>query len=58
VAKEAGEGLSIEDLVAPPDGPKHRILRSTERERLVRGMRRSLRLIAIAIAARKPTFRP
>jgi hypothetical protein len=58
VAKEAGEGLSMEDLVGPPDGLKHRVLRSTDRERLVREMRRSLRLTTTATAARKPAFRP
>ncbi len=46
VAKEAGEGLTMEELVAPPDGLKHRILRSTDRSDLVAGMRRALRFMA------------
>jgi cytosine/adenosine deaminase-related metal-dependent hydrolase len=46
VAKEAGEGLSLEELVAPPDGLKHRILRSTDRGELVAAMTRSLRFMA------------
>jgi len=46
VAKEAGRGLDLEELVAPPDGLKHRILRSTSREELVAAMRRSLRFMA------------
>jgi cytosine/adenosine deaminase-related metal-dependent hydrolase len=46
VAKEAGGGLTLEELVAPPDGLKHRILRATDREELIDGMRRSLRLMA------------
>ncbi|AXR76902.1 amidohydrolase family protein [Natrarchaeobaculum sulfurireducens] len=42
IAKEAGGGLSLEELVAPPDGLKHRLLRAASREELVAGMRRSL----------------
>jgi cytosine/adenosine deaminase-related metal-dependent hydrolase len=42
IAKEAGEGLSLEELVAPPDGLKHRLLRAASREELVEGMARSL----------------
>jgi cytosine/adenosine deaminase-related metal-dependent hydrolase len=42
VAKEAGEGLSIEELAAPPDGLRHRMLRAASREELVEGMTRSL----------------
>ncbi len=45
IAKEAGRGLSLEELVAPPDGLKHRLLRSADREDLVREMRRSLRFM-------------
>ncbi|WP_433624370.1 amidohydrolase family protein [Halomicrococcus sp. NG-SE-24] len=41
IAKEAGEGLSLEELVAPPDGLKHRLLRSTLREEKIAAMRRS-----------------
>ncbi|MFC7098649.1 amidohydrolase family protein [Halobaculum marinum] len=43
VAKEAGRGLDLDALVAPPDGLKHRILRNTPDEELVAAMRRSLR---------------
>jgi cytosine/adenosine deaminase-related metal-dependent hydrolase len=42
IAKEAGEGLSLEELVAPPDGLKHRLLRQASRDELVEGMQRSL----------------
>ena len=42
IAKEAGEGLSLEELVAPPDGLKHRLLRQADRADLVEGMARSL----------------
>jgi cytosine/adenosine deaminase-related metal-dependent hydrolase len=42
IAKEAGGGLSLEELVAPPDGLKHRLLRQASREELVGAMRRSL----------------
>mgnify|MGYP000055990164 CR=1 FL=1 len=42
IAKEAGAGLSLEELVAPPDGLKHRLLRQAEREELVEAMARSL----------------
>jgi cytosine/adenosine deaminase-related metal-dependent hydrolase len=43
VAKEAGEGLSLDELVAPPAGLKPRILRSASREELVAAMARTLR---------------
>ena len=43
VAKEAGEGLSLDELVAPPDGLKHRLLRAASREETVAAMARSLR---------------
>ncbi|WP_058997150.1 amidohydrolase family protein [Haloarcula sp. CBA1127] len=42
IAKEAGEGLSLEELVAPPDGLKHRLLRDASRDELVAAMARSL----------------
>ena len=45
IAKEAGRGLTLEELVAPPDGLKHRLLRNTEREQKVAAMRRSLRMM-------------
>ena len=46
IAKEAGRGLSLEELVAPPDGLKHRLLREADREDLVAAMRRSLSFMA------------
>lgn len=42
IAKGAGRGLSLEELVAPPDGLKHRLLRAADREELVAAVRRSL----------------
>ena len=43
IAKEAGEGLSLDELVAPPDGLKHRLLREADREEKVAAMARTLR---------------
>jgi cytosine/adenosine deaminase-related metal-dependent hydrolase len=45
IAKEAGGGLSLDELVAPPDGLKHRLLRSASREETVEAMARSLRFM-------------
>ncbi|MFC4987480.1 amidohydrolase family protein [Saliphagus infecundisoli] len=45
IAKEAGGGLTLEELVAPPDGLKHRLLRAASREELVASIRRSLRFM-------------
>jgi len=42
IAKEAGEGLSLTELVAPPDGLKHRLLRAARREELVEAIRQSV----------------
>jgi cytosine/adenosine deaminase-related metal-dependent hydrolase len=42
IAKEAGEGLSLEELVAPPDGLKHRLLRDASPDELVAAMERTL----------------
>ncbi|QLD91014.1 amidohydrolase family protein [Natronomonas salina] len=42
IAKEAGRGLSLDELVAPPDGLKHRLLEEASREELVESMQRSL----------------
>lgn len=41
IAKEAGGGLSLEELVAPPDGLKHRLLRDASSSELVAAMQRS-----------------
>ncbi|RQG96482.1 amidohydrolase family protein [Natrarchaeobius chitinivorans] len=45
IAKEAGRGLSLEELVAPPDGLKHRLLREATEAQLVDAMRTSLRFM-------------
>ena len=42
IAKEAGAGLSLDELVAPPDGLKHRLLREATRAETVEAMHRSL----------------
>ncbi|MFB6309884.1 MAG: amidohydrolase family protein [Salinirussus sp.] len=42
IAKDAGEGLSLAELVAPPDGLKHRLLRSADRDEQVTAVRRTL----------------
>ncbi|MFD1640790.1 amidohydrolase family protein [Halohasta litorea] len=42
IAKEAGGGLSLDELVAPPDGLKHRLLRNTDRETKVDAMARTV----------------
>jgi len=46
LAKEAGEGLDLDALVAPPDGLKHRLLQEADGDALVAGMARSLRYMA------------
>ncbi|MFC6961561.1 amidohydrolase family protein [Halocatena marina] len=43
IAKEAGAGLTLDELVAPPDGLKHRLLRAASDEELTAAMERSLR---------------
>ena len=45
IAKEAGAGLSLDELVAPPDGLKHRLLRSTPGETKIKAMGRSLQFM-------------
>jgi len=45
IAKEAGRGLTLDELVAPPDGLKHRLLRRASRTDLVSAMRRSMRFM-------------
>jgi cytosine/adenosine deaminase-related metal-dependent hydrolase len=45
IAKEAGRGLSLDELVAPPDGLKHRLLAEANRSELVESMRRSLQFM-------------
>jgi len=46
IAKEAGGGLSLDELVAPPDGLKHRLLRNTDRETKVDAMARTIAQMA------------
>jgi cytosine/adenosine deaminase-related metal-dependent hydrolase len=57
IAKEAGEGLSLDELVAPPDGLKHRLLRSADREAIVAAMRRSLQYMEASGTAACIEFR-
>jgi len=57
IAKEAGAGLSLDDLVAPPDGLKHRLLRAASTEEKVEAMRRSLRFMQRSGTARTVEFR-
>jgi len=45
IAKEAGGGLSLDELVAPPDGLKHRLLRAADRETMVEAMSQTLRFM-------------
>jgi cytosine/adenosine deaminase-related metal-dependent hydrolase len=45
IAKEAGAGLDLDELVAPPDGLKHRLLRAASHEELVRAMARTIRFM-------------
>ncbi|WP_396611963.1 amidohydrolase family protein [Haloferax sp. S1W] len=45
IAKEAGGGLSLDELVAPPDGLKHRLLRAASTEEKAAAMARSLRMM-------------
>ena len=42
IAKEAGGDRSLDELVAPPDGLKHRLLRAASHEELVAAMRRTI----------------
>jgi cytosine/adenosine deaminase-related metal-dependent hydrolase len=42
IAMDCGTTGKLEELVTPPDGLKHRILRAASREDLVRGMRASM----------------
>ncbi|WP_049913111.1 amidohydrolase family protein [Halococcus thailandensis] len=45
IAKEAGGGLSLDELVAPPDGLKHRLLREASHEELVAAMERTIQFM-------------
>jgi len=58
IAKEAGgSDLSLEELVAPPDGLKHRLLRAASRDELVSAMARSLSFMQQAGTAACLDFR-
>lgn len=51
------EGLSVQEAVAPPDGLKHRILRRTSHDQLVKSMNQALREAHRAGARRVIDFR-
>lgn len=53
IAKEAGRGLSLDELVAPPDGLKHRLLEQASYDDLVTAMRRSIQFM---VASGTTTF--
>jgi cytosine/adenosine deaminase-related metal-dependent hydrolase len=57
IAKEAGGGLSLDELVAPPDGLKHRLLRAATAEEKIQAMRRSLRMMERSGTAAAIEFR-
>jgi len=57
IAKEAGEGLSLEELVAPPDGLKHRLLAEADRADLVRAMAETLSFMEASGTAAFVEFR-
>ncbi|WP_313690800.1 amidohydrolase family protein [Halorarum halobium] len=57
IAKEAGGGLSLDELVAPPDGLKHRLLRDASHDETVEAMRRSLQFMAETGTAAHVEFR-
>jgi cytosine/adenosine deaminase-related metal-dependent hydrolase len=57
IAKEAGRGLSLEELVAPPDGLKHQLLREADRAELVEAMRHSLQFMEATGTAATLEFR-
>ena len=57
IAKEAGGGLSLDELVAPPDGLKHRLLREATRAETVEAMHRSLRFMEAGGTAAFMEFR-
>jgi len=48
IAKEAGAGLSLDELVAPPDGLKHQLLRESSRDEQIQAMVHTLRFMANA----------
>jgi len=57
IAKEAGEGLTLEELVAPPNGLKHRLLRDADRNELIEAMRLTLQFMEQTATAAFIEFR-
>lgn len=57
IAKDAGEGLTLEELVAPPDGLKHRLLRNATAAELVAAMEETLSYMAHSGTAAHIDFR-
>jgi cytosine/adenosine deaminase-related metal-dependent hydrolase len=57
IAKEAGRGLSLDELVAPPDGLKHRLLRQASDEEKIAAMIRTLGMMAETGTAAHVEFR-
>jgi len=57
IAKEAGEGLSLDELVAPPDGLKHQLLREATETEMVDAMRHSLQFMEAGGTAACMEFR-
>jgi len=57
IAKEAGGGLALDELVAPPDGLKHRLLRTASDAEKITAMRRSLRFMQRSGTAATVEFR-
>lgn len=57
IAKEAGEGLTLEELVAPPDGLKHRLLRRSSVEEKAAAMAESVAFMEQAGTAAFIEFR-
>ena len=45
IAKEAGAGVPLKELVAPPDGLKHQLLRAADAETIIQAIRGSLQLM-------------
>ena len=57
IGKEAGDGLTLGELVAPPDGLKHRLLAEASHEELVAGMERTVSFMQSAGTAAFIEFR-
>ena len=57
IAKDAGSGLSLDELVAPPNGLKHRLLAAATPEDLISQMRKSSNLMESTGVAAFADFR-